>query len=137
MSKRHPIRYSSPSEFSLLISASSSGTGTQFTIEDQSNIQIPCQGHKVLQVTSVQRKLQKHHHLPLLLPKEKVRFFSLLQMQAGNELCSLALAKNAFAEDNARVSQELEQERMKFLLNTLQEHTTECLFLGHLLFMEP
>lgn len=71
------------------------------------------------------------------LRRKLEHFFSLLQMQAGNELCSLALAKNAFAEDNARVSQELEQERMKFLLNTLQEHTTECLFLGHLLFMDP
>lgn len=71
------------------------------------------------------------------LGRELVVFFSLLQTQAGNELCSLALAKNAFPEDDARLSQDLEQERMRCLLNTLQEHNTECLFLGHLLFTEP
>lgn len=96
---------------------------------------MPC--HKALQATAVQRTLQKHPHLPLLLPREKVVFFSLLQTQDGNELCSLALANSVFPEDDARLSQDLEQETMRFLLNTLQEHNTECLFLGHPLFIEP
>lgn len=33
--------------------------------------------------------------------------------------------------------QDLKQERTSCLLNTLQEHNTECFFLGHLLFTEP
>lgn len=87
-------------------------------------MQIPCQ---VLQATAVQRKLQEHPHLPLLLPREKGSSFLFPSPDPRLEMSCVALANTAFPEDNARLSQDLEQERIRCLLNTLQEHNRECL----------
>lgn len=72
------------------------------------------------------------------LGRELVVFFSLLQTRLGMSCVAWLLQRMLFQRTMlARLSQDLEQERMRCLLNTLQEHNTECLFLGHLLFTEP